>query len=437
MTDIREYTGVETLRARMARMVRQSARPTLVILAGLALGLSCLAYVIAKVTGTALVGTRTVSFALSDATGVVAAVDEVQFKGIPAGKITRVRLDGVQPMITVTLNPEFGRIYRTARAVVRPNRALQDMHLNIVDRSTPSAGLADGAHPVPASQTDTAVKISDVLNVFQGEERARLARLLDGLGNGLEDRGAQLRTAFIEVIPFLHVAARITDQLNRRGPQVKRLVHNLALLTTELGRRDGQLRDLVRSGSDVMATLQAGGSDLDATLHGLPPTIAGADASFTAVRNVLGPVDRARASLEPAVGELPQALTDVNRLAGQADPAMRALARPVRALRPVASELRPVADDLAAAFAALQPQVPAIQKLVSGVSAWLPAIDGFLQWDASMAKFGDVRGPSPRGNVVTGLQSAGVITDPNEYAPAACSGGRPINGRVPRPEDYK
>jgi hypothetical protein len=52
-----------------------------------------------------------------------------------------------------------------------------------------------------------------------------------------------------------------------------------------------------------------------------------------------------------------------------------------------------------------------------------------------MSKYGDVRGPVPRGNVVFGAQSSGVLADPNEYAPQACTPGKAIGGRVPRPED--
>jgi hypothetical protein len=62
-------------------------------------------------------------------------------------------------------------------------------------------------------------------------------------------------------------------------------------------------------------------------------------------------------------------------------------------------------------------------------------VQGFFQWNASMSKFGDVRGPIPRGNVVLGAQSTGVTSAPDEFAPKACTAGRPIGGRVPSPSD--
>jgi virulence factor Mce-like protein len=376
-----------------------------------------------------------VRFAVDDATGVVEGKNDVRYKGIPAGTITKVEMAGTQPVITVQLQKKYGRIYRDARASLRPNTALQDMYLDILDRGTPASGLAGTTDPVPAAQTDTAVNLSDVLNVFRADQRARMRALLDNLGNGLRDRGAPLRTAFTQAVPFLQVAGRVSRQLARRRPMTRRLVHNMAVLTTELGRRDKELRRLLHDGGTTLTTLKDGSRDLDATLAQLPPTLTAVDSSFTAVRGVLGDVNDAVASLQPVAGRLPGSLAALRRLNSSAAPAVRALQPPVRRLVPFAQSLRPLARSLSSAVNALRPQVDTVDLVTKRVAGCKRGIQGFFQWDASMSKYGDVRGPVPRGNVAAGAQSSGALTSPDEYAPQACTPGKPIGGRVPAPAD--
>ncbi len=127
------------------------------------------------------------------------------------------------------------------------------------------------------------------------DQRVQLRTLLDSLGNGLRDRGASLRTAFVELVPLLRIAGNISDQLAARAPLVRRLVHNTATLTAELGGRQQQLRTLLDAGSAVLATLQASSGNLGATLDELPPTLSELQSSFATVRNVLPRLDTASA----------------------------------------------------------------------------------------------------------------------------------------------
>jgi hypothetical protein len=114
---------------------------------------------------------------------------------------------------------------------------------------------------------------------------------------------------------------------------------------------------------------------------------------------------------------------------------VRALQRPVGELIPLARALEPLSADLRRAVGALNPQTDTVDHVTKQLVNCKKGLQGFFQWDASMSKYGDIRGPVPRGNVVFGLQSSGVISDPNEYAPQACTPGQAIGGRVPARED--
>lgn len=434
MIDVRERVGAGGLRMRAVRQAKRAVRPSLVALTGLAIGFACFLYLVLHIDRTALVGSHEVAFAVDNANAVHPKVNEVRFKGIPAGKITKVEMRGIQPVVVVRLESRYGKVYRDARAVLRPNTPLQDMYLNIVDRGHRATGVASVSNPVPVSRTDTAVRISEVLDVFGGDERARLAHLLDDFGNGLDDRGAALRTAFADLVPFIRVAGNVTEQLGRNAPLTRRLVHNVGLLTSELGRREGQLRRLVDQGGATLTTLQAGSGDLDATLRELPGTLTAADSSFTAVRGVLGDLNGALAGLGPVADDLPASLAAVRRLADAARPAVVALGRPVSRLVPFTQALNPVSRSLSTSVTRLLPQVPALDKTIGVVDKCLPELNGFMQWDASMAKFGDAAGAVPRGNAVFGAASVGTAS-PYEAYIKVCAPGRAIGGRPATTKD--
>ena len=435
MIEVRDRRSDRINRARLGLELSRAVRPTIVVLAGAAIGLACALFIVLHVSRTLLSSTYQARFAVDNATGVIAGLDEVRFKGIPAGTITGVQLSGGHPVLTASIQQQYGPLYQNARAVLRPNTALQDMYLDIVDRGSPAAGRVSETQTLPSSQTQTSVSINDVLNVFRANERLRLRALLDNLGNGLKDRGAALRTAFVQLAPLLEVAGRISQQLAIRAPLTQQLVHNTALLTTELGRRQQQLRTLLNEGSATLTTLQNGSPDLAATLHELPPTLAAIDSSFAAVRGVLPNVNTAVTGLYPVADQLPTALTALRRLSSSATPAVQALRAPVQSLEPLAHALIPLSSNLSAAISTLAPQAATIDHTTADLAACKKGVQGFFQWNASISKFGDVRGPVPRGNLVLGAGSNSVINAPNEYTPQACTAGHPIGGRLPTAAD--
>jgi ABC-type transporter Mla subunit MlaD len=426
MIEVRDRRTERISRARIQLEVKRAARPATIVAGGALIGLACALYIGIHVSRTLLSSTFQVRFAVDDASGVVAGLDEVRFKGIPAGTITNVQLVGGRPVLTAQIQQQYGPIYRDAQAELRPNTALQDMYLDIVARGSRSSGKAVYAQPLPSSQTSASVNIDDVLNTFRADQRVQLRTLLDVLGNGLRDRGASLRTAFVDLVPLLRVAGNVSHQLAERAPLVRQLVHNTALLTTELGHRQNQLRTLEYAGSAVLTTLQANSSNLAATLQELPPTMSAIDSSFGAVRSVLPRVDTAVQNLYPIAAELPGALTAVRRLSGDANPALSALLNPVQRLVPLANGLVPLSRNLNSALSSLLPQVGTFNHTSEDLVRCQKGVQGFFQWDASMSKYGDVRGAVPRGNLVLGSGNL-----PNEYAPQSCTPGTAIGPVLP------
>jgi phospholipid/cholesterol/gamma-HCH transport system substrate-binding protein len=426
MMDVSKRLTERMSRARAQVELKRSARPLAVLAVGALVALAMWIVIIANVGSGLLRSEYTVKFGVDAATSVTPGRNPVKLHGVEVGRITGVELEDGRPVLTAKIESEHGPIYRDARAELRPETALENMYLDIVDRGTKAAGPASGSGPLPARQTGIDVQVEEVLSAFSPDVRRRLNALMGDLGGGLDGRGADLREAFVQLVPFVEAIARMSAQLGDRAALTRRLVSDLSVLTGELGHRDRDLRTLVEEGGRTLATLGASSGDLDATLSRLPPALGELDASFAAVRGVVDDVDRALVDLRPVADRLPRGLSDLRRLSVDADPALRALRRPVRRLVPLATALKPLAARLDDALRALGPQVGAVHHVTRTTAGCRDALNDFFQWTASVTKFDDGRAQFPRGNATMSLNTFGTTTkDPNQSPAAGCSPGTP------------
>jgi ABC-type transporter Mla subunit MlaD len=426
--DVHDHITDRLNRARLEVELKRSVRPFVITGIGALIGLVCWGYLLIHM-GHGIFGSNfNVAFTVDNASAVVAGRDDVQYKGIRVGTITATQLVHGHAVLTAQIDSKYGPIYTNAQATLRPKTALQNMVLDIVDRGTRAAGIAQPNDPLPASQTDSGVSIQEVLQAFNPNVRAHLGETLAQLGLGLQDRGASLRQAFIQAVPFVQVASRITQQLSLRASMTKTLVSNLTALTTELGNRSHELHRLVAKGSQTVTTLQQSSGDLGATLGGLPPTLDQLNSAFAALRRVLPPVDYAASRLRPVASSLPTTLRALRRLSAEMNPALDSLQQPVQRLQPLSLSLRPFSAHVSQAMQRLKPQVAAVDHVTRTVADCTLAIYGYMQWTASVAKFMDARGIFPRGDAELSLNSAsgGTIRDPNVNPDPGCSPGLPI-----------
>lgn len=436
MIDSRDRMTEGMNRARLHLEVSRALPSLPVILVGFVFFVLGGLLIFSQLTPTLFKSTRELRVAIDDAYGVLEGVDDVRYRGVPAGTIKKIERDGTQLVLRVSLRKDYP-VYEDARAELRPQTPLNDQYLDIVDPGTRGAGELTADEVLPESRTEVNVKINDVLNTLRSNERTRLALLLDNLGNGLEDGGEGLKAGLEVFVPFLQNARQITDEVARRDRLTRRLVANSGELMTELGRREREIRTLVRDGSATLGTLQEGSSDLNATLAELPPTVGQVRTSFTALNGVLGDVDRVVGDLGPVADQLPSALRSVRKLTAELGPAAKELQKPVTRLAPFALALRPVVADLDATAAQLVRDVPSIDYITKSIAACEKGIIGFFQWNSSLTKFGDVRGPVPRGTLAVETPDAGIAGVPRRKPKRNCAGGTTLQGRVPTEKDLR
>lgn len=414
--------------------LKRAARPLLLLAIGFIAAAIAGDYVLNNING-GVGSTHMMKFEVADATGVVPGRAEVRFEGIEAGLVNNVQLIGGHAVLTASVANKFGPVYRNATAAVRPNTALQDMYLDILNRGTPTAGTAGPSYVVPLSQTQSPVNLSEVLDLFQPGVRAHLYDVLDQLGNGLQDRGADLRLAFVDFAPLLKIAGQISTQLAARTDDTKELVHQAAELSSIIAGRTRQLRQVVVSGTSALQAVSTdGGRPLEETIHELPPTLAALGPTLQDVNALLPNLNRAVTNLEPVADRLPSALPELKAFATSADPAVEALRVPVQKLVPLSDALKPFAADLSRTLGDISPQTGYVDRITQDVARCPKQIDEFFNWTQSVGKYYDAFGSYPRAAFSVGFYTLPMDDNRAQTHPIKqCSGGSLPIGGIPTP----
>ncbi len=402
------------------RLELRRSRRALLILGAIAVlsvltGASIVSRLDLRLPGRAEIGFRV---EVASAFGVDPGRTRVTVAGVPAGTITGVDLERGRAVLTVKVDRKYGPIRRDALLSLRPRSQLQDMALDITDRGRgPDVRAGD---VLPAAQTHTTTPVSQVLDVFDTATRQRLMVLLDQLGSGLDDRGAALREAFAQLVPFLSDARRLARVTARREALTRRLVRNARLMFDELAAREDTLAQLT---ADAGSTLRATASEraaLDAALAQLPRTLTAMRGTFAVLRGTLDDVDPALRRLRAPVAALPAALRSVRSLATQASPAITALQPTVQPLTSAVNALGPVARSADALLGALKPQVPRLEQPIKDVVACRYPINKFFQHTVSFYKFTSAPGPVGRSELITGSGSGMGSMSPTAFVAGNC-----------------
>jgi ABC-type transporter Mla subunit MlaD len=155
----------------------------------------------------------TFQVAVGSAKGVVPGKQQVRIAGFPVGKITDAELIDGRPVLTMTIDGQYGPLYRNAQLRLRPKTPLDDLYMDVISRGTPSAGVLRSGEILPAERTIAPVDIGEVLDAFDADTRVRLKQAIDGLGGGLSGTGGQnLGAALLQLAPFLNAAQRLTSR---------------------------------------------------------------------------------------------------------------------------------------------------------------------------------------------------------------------------------
>ncbi|EHN11283.1 putative Mce family protein [Patulibacter medicamentivorans] len=386
----------------MIRRLRENARYVATILALAVVGLVA--------AGAVLVKERfpipfrddyVVRVVIPTADGVAPGLGQgVNVSGVRVGSISGARIVGTNAELELAIErDQLPRVYRNARADLRPITPVKDMELDLDpgDRSAPA--LPPGG-TIPVGRNSSPVPLADLLSTLDADTRTFLTSLLTGLGRGTKGRAPDLRRILLSLGPTSAQVGQLARALDGRRRDIASLVHDTAAVTRAAA-ADGRLSDLVVAGNRTLQALGRQDRPLREILAQVPGTLRTAGASLQTVGQLsdqLGPTVEA---LTPSLRKLPATFADLRGFTDGLTPMLRTQ------LRPLVVEAQPLARRLGPTLDALSKVTPGITRVAQAANYVLNEVgynppgkdEGMLFWLAwfahnwnSVASGGDAHG---------------------------------------------
>ncbi|HEY3190722.1 MAG TPA: MlaD family protein [Solirubrobacteraceae bacterium] len=272
----------------------------------------------------------------------------VRISGVRIGDIARVDLKDGRGVVTMDVDPEFADvIHSDASALLRPKTGLKDMFVEL-NPGTRDAPRAKSGFTIPIADTLPDINPDEFYSALDTDTRDYLRLLVDGAGQGLKGRGADLRNLFRRFEPTHRDLARFTTAVNERRENLRRLIHNLNTLNGALAAKSTDLSELVDTSSQVFRAFAREQSGITRSVDLLPGALQQTTSTLGKVESfarVLGPATRELAPVGPALDKANKAAVPLGK---EATPILRTEIRPfVRNARPLVRHLKPASHKLA------------------------------------------------------------------------------------------
>ena len=318
----------------------------------------------------------------SAADGVLAGTGQpVLVAGVKVGAVSQIGLHDGNAIATLQLDrDQVPHVYADATVTLVPVSPLGDMSVELSPGAPPARRLSPST-PIAVGQTASPLNSSALDASFDTDTRDYLTALLSSLGEGVGDRGPDLRRALIALGPTVNQLGQISRSLADRRTELAQFVHNLGLIA-HAASQDGQIPAAITAGNETLQAITSQDHALRQTLIQLPGTMNLARTTLTAVRPFAQELGPSLAALTPAVRRLPATLHATERFSRAAVPVIR------HELRPLVSHAIPYLGIVSHAMVDLRRATPDIIGGLQSFNYLLNELDyvpgggdeGFLFW---------------------------------------------------------
>jgi virulence factor Mce-like protein len=191
--------------------------------------------------------------------GIIEGSD-VFFGGVKVGTVKTLELDrdGKAITMTVQIGQQYAPIHEGATAAIRPKSLLGEKYVAMTV-GDPAKRAYNNGDTLPDSVTSVNVELDQIINIFDEPTRKQLQVLIDNLGIGVAGQGRNTNETFQSGTQDLHGLAAVTDTLQARDAELKRIIEALTKLTATLS-SDQQRQtyiNLLQHSEQVLSTLKA------------------------------------------------------------------------------------------------------------------------------------------------------------------------------------
>lgn len=348
---------------------------------------------------------------------------QVTVAGVKVGEIGKVELREGKARLRMDLEPgKAPAIYRNAALLLRPKTGLNDMSIQVnpgrPDASLPASGRLSDGDVLPPSATQPNVNPDEVFAGLDADSRRYLSVLANAGGDGLRNRGLDLRRMIKAGYPTLKDSAILTKALADRRAKVRRLVSNLQRLSGAAASKDRELTELVKATSAVVTTVGEREAKLGQAVDRLPGALGATRDALEESQALADELRPAAETLRPVARELGPSLVAARPLLRDGVPVVR------DHLRPLVREAAPLVRDLRPGVAGVDESLPPLIAVAKDANYIVNETlynppgpeEGFGFWASwfmhnanSILSIEDAHGVAWRGLVVVGCSSLSTI----------------------------
>ena len=238
--------------------------------------------------------------------GIIEGSD-VFFGGVKVGTVRVLDLDkdGRAITMTVAIGKQYAPIHEGATAAIRPKSLLGEKYVAMTVGDPGKPAYKDG-DLLPDSVTSVNVELDQIINIFDPPTRKQLQVLIDQLGLGVAGQGRTTNETFQSGTQDLNQLAKVTDTLQARDAELRRIIESLTKLTATLT-SDQQRQtyiDLLKHSDQVLQTLKAEDANVAQGIDRMNQLFGTFDAGLSG----------RQADLNGTFKALPETVTDLDNL---------------------------------------------------------------------------------------------------------------------------
>ena len=256
----------------------------------------------------------------------------VQVAGATVGKVQEIDVtDDGQALVRFDVSEDYAPLKRGTVAVIRQASlsGIANRYIDLQQGPATNGEVADGG-TVAAEDTESAVDIDQLFNIFDPKTRENTRKVIEGFAEMADGKTREANEALRYLNPALSASAQFFDELSRNDAELERFVVETSRLVTDVSTKREDLSGIVRHFGAVSTTLAQRDEALAESVNRLPGFLRKANTTFVNLRATLDDLDPLVEESKPVVRALGPLLADLRPFARDAAPTFRDLSQTIR-----------------------------------------------------------------------------------------------------------
>lgn len=272
---------------------------------------------------------------------------DVRIAGVSVGRVIEVERAGGGADVLIEVDAPYAPIRKDARAIVRFKSLLGEAFVALTPGSRDAPMLPENG-TLDRRNIGDVQQIDQVLGAFDEPTRLAFTQFLRDSAKVLDKRAADVNAALGNLAPTAESAADLLVSLDKQSGSLQQLIRDSGVALRTIGSRGEQLRSLTRAGNQVFEAISDQNQNLTRTVESFPPFLRQTRAALRDIDEVAVEARPALRALRPAIPLIKPALLEAQRLApelrgtfDELDPAITAAGRGLPALTKILRVARP------------------------------------------------------------------------------------------------